>query len=207
VLAASIGETSVLVQTLPAAGIVFAIDQLLLGSKLTFAIILWLRPEYGQKLALHEAGHFLLAYLTGLPITGYFLSGASPAAGQAGTIFLDLELFEQLGRGQLKQSILARYSTILMGGIAAEAISFDEAEGGSADEQALVDMLTNLRPAWSKDRIFNLARWSVVSAVELLREYKVEHELLAAKMAAGAPLGECIGVIARGCEARQKIAI
>ncbi|KAJ1633379.1 hypothetical protein T492DRAFT_611799 [Pavlovales sp. CCMP2436] len=207
-LAKSVGFESALVQTLPVTGLVFAVDQLLLGSKLTFAIILWLRPEYGAKLARHEAGHFLLAYLMGLPITGYFLSGASPAAGQAGTIFLDVELFEQLSRGQLKQSALARYSTILMGGIAAEAIAFDEAEGGSSDEQALVEMLTNLRPPWSKERVFNLARWSVVQAVELLREYKAEHELLATKMAAGAPLGECLGVIARGCEARQqKVAI
>ena len=46
-------------------------------------------PAYKQKVIQHEAGHFLLAYLLGCPIQGYFLSAwdASTAGirGQAGT--------------------------------------------------------------------------------------------------------------------------
>lgn len=202
-LAKTLGAESSLLSALPAAALVFAADQIVFGSKLTLSIILFLQPEYGEKLARHEAGHFLLAYLLGLPVTGYFLAGASPA-GQAGTIFLDVDLSEQLNQGKLRQSALARYATILMGGIAAEAISFDRAEGGYADEQALVAMLSNLSPPWQGERILALARWSVVQAVELLREYKDEHDALAAKMMANAPLGECISVIARGVEARQR---
>ena len=177
-------------------------DQLFLGARLSLAILVFLRPEYEAKLARHEAGHFLLAYLCGIPVTGYFLASSGSPAGQAGTIFLDVELFEQLSRGELRQSALARYTTILMAGIAAEAICFDQAEGGYADEQALVQMLSNLRPAWRPERILSLARWSVVQAVELLRAHREEHEALAERMATGAPLGECIGVIARGVEAR-----
>lgn len=203
-LAKTFGAESSLIAALPTAAFAFVIDQLFLGSRLTLGIILFLQPEYGAKLARHEAGHFLLAYLCGLPVTGYFLAGAASPAGQAGTIFLDVDLFEQINKGKLRQSALARYATILMGGIAAEAICFDRAEGGYADEQALVAMLSNLSPPWKGDRILALARWSVVSAVELLREYKEEHDALAAKMAANAPLGECIAVISRGIEARQR---
>jgi hypothetical protein len=205
-LARTFGVENSLARSLPFVFALFAFDQIVLGSRLTLGIILWLRPEYQQKLARHEAGHFLLAFLCGLPVTGYFLAGNSQAAGQAGTIFLDTDLFTQINGGKLRQSALARYSTILMAGIAAEAIGFGSAEGGYADEQALVDILRNLRPPWETERIYNLARWSVVNAVELLREYEPEHDALAAKMGAGAPLGECLAAITTSIRARQKLA-
>jgi hypothetical protein len=204
-LAKTVGLESVLVRTLPAFFVLFAADQLLLSQRLSLALVLWLRPEYGEKLARHEAGHFLVAYLCGLPLTGYFLAGNSQAAGQAGTIFLDTELYAQLSRGELRQSTLARYSTILMSGIAAEAICFGSAEGGYADEQALVEMLSSLRPPWQPQRIDSLARWSALNAVEMIRAYKPEHDALAARMAAGAPLGECLRVLVTGCAARQRV--
>jgi len=203
-LARTLGLESSLVRTLPSIVAVFGFDQLVLGSRLTLGLVLALRPQYGDKLARHEAGHFLLAYLCGLPVTGYYLAGRSMTIGQAGTIFLDLDLSEQLNRGELRQSTLARYTTILMAGIAAEAIAYDRAEGGFADEQQLVSILQSLRPAWEGDRVFSLARWSVAQSVELLREYEEEHVALKEKMRENAPLGECIRVIAQGA-ARRKI--
>lgn len=45
-----------------------------------------------------------------------------------------------------------------MGGIAAEALEYGQAEGGQSDEVALVSLLAGLRPAWYPDTILNQAR-------------------------------------------------
>ena len=45
-----------------------------------------------------------------------------------------------------------------MAGIAAEAISFGKAEGGIADEKALVDFFTSIQPPWNVMRIRSQAR-------------------------------------------------
>jgi len=61
-------------------------------------------PKYKQKVIQHEAGHFLLAYLLGCPIQGFFLSAwdASTAGirGQAGTgIWMRVGAGEGAGAG------------------------------------------------------------------------------------------------------------
>lgn len=199
-----LGLESTLVRALPVAAIAFCVDQLVLGSRLTLLIVTALRPEYADKLARHEAGHFLLAYLCGLPVTAYFLAGRALTIGQAGTVFLDLDLAEQLQRGEIKQSTLARYTTILMGGIAGEALTYRRAEGGWADEQQLVSLLGSLRPPWGPQRVLNLARWSAVQAIELLREHSAVHDELALAMRRGASLGECLDLVGRGIEGAAK---
>lgn len=80
----------------------------------------------------HEAGHFLLAYLMGCPIQGFFLSAWDAAKagirGQAGTVFFDNDLSNQLNANKVTRSAIDRYTIVLMGGIAAEAMTYEQAE-------------------------------------------------------------------------------
>ena len=68
--------------------------------------------------------------------------GRSTRAVSAGTSYYDLDMSEQiLGVKPLTHDSIDRYSIIVMGGIAAEALEFGRADGGAGDEDALVRIL------------------------------------------------------------------
>mmetsp|Transcript_20883 Transcript_20883/g.85029 ORF Transcript_20883/g.85029 Transcript_20883/m.85029 type:complete len:328 (+) Transcript_20883:147-1130(+) len=140
----------------------FALDQAFLRGSIFEAIYRSLFPEYREKILKHEAGHLLLAYLLGCPIRGYVIDAYDALLkgipGQAGTIFTDPRLQNELQNNKLTQKSIDRYSIVVMGGIAAEALEYGQAEGGQSDEVALVSLLAGLRPAWYPDTILNQAR-------------------------------------------------
>jgi hypothetical protein len=92
------------------------------------------KPAYRQRIVNHEAGHFLVAYLLDIPITGYTLSAwESLKAGQAaqgGVMF-------SAPQANISSQLLQRYCTVWMAGIAAEKLIYDRSEGGSEDRQKL----------------------------------------------------------------------
>ena len=120
----------------------------------------------------------------------------------AGTSFFDRDLSEEMnGQRPLSRSSIDRYSVIVMGGIAAEAINFGRADGGAGDEMALVRFLSSINPrgggavAWDAERIKNQARWGALQAVLLLRTYKASYDALVDALERGGNLGECIYAI------------
>ena len=103
--------------------------------------------------------------------------------------------------GQVGRESIDRYSTIVMGGIAAEAIKYGRAEGGKSDEDALIRFLGSLgggTRAWDGDRIKEQARIGAAGAVKLLRENDAAWERLIVAMEEGESLGECVAIIERG---------
>lgn len=159
------------------------------------------KPAYAEKVLKHEAGHFLLAYLMGAPVRGYVLSAADALKagipGQAGTVFTDARLEAELQQGKLSGSALERFSIVLMGGIAAEALMYGQAEGGASDEAVLVGILSSINPPWPPAAVVNHARWAALEAILLLREHASAYEALVSAMRDKRPLGECVAVIER----------
>lgn len=189
-------------------------DQILVSGAVFETALRMVKPEMTTRITKHEAGHFLCAYLLGCPVEGVVLStwaalndgrfgGRSSRAVSAGTSYYDLDLSEQIaGVKPLTRESIDRYSIIVMGGIAAEAVEYGRADGGAGDEEALVRFLRSLNPrssnavsAWTPELIRNQARWGAVQAVLLLKEYKPCYDALVDALERGADLGGCIVAI------------
>lgn len=130
---------------------------------------------------------------------GYVLSAGEALRagipGQAGTLFEDEGLYEELRSGILSGRAIDRFSIVSMAGIAAEAIHYGEAEGGESDVASLIRMLTSLNPPWKVRAVKDQARWAVLEAVLLLRQNVKAFDALCEAMRERKSLGECILVI------------
>lgn len=183
------------------------IDQVLLGGVVADRVYSLLNPGHVKRVVTHEAGHFLLAYLHGLPVQRYALSAwdavKNRVPGQAATLFADDEFAQQLLKGRVTASAVDRYSIVAMGGIAAEGMVLGEALGGDSDIFAMVRLLAGLQPAWEVNQIRVQAKWAVLQAVLLLREYREAYDALKDAMENRRSLGECVLTIE---EALKKVA-
>ena len=178
-------------------------DRVLLNGAVSETCVKILSPETQPKITRHEAGHFLCAYLLGAPLEGYVLSAFAalqdPRFGSrgvsAGTSFFDQDLSNQISKSEIKRSAVDRYSVIVMAGIAAEAVTYNQADGGAGDETALINFLLSLSGDWNDFTIRNQARWGALQAILLLREYKECYDALVDAMERGGSLADCIYAI------------
>ena len=182
---------------IPGTFLLFGLDQLLYKGAYFETAYQTLFPEYKQKVICHEAGHFLLAYLLGLPISACVTSAWEAKKypeirGQAGTVFSDLKLVEEMKNSKVSRGSLDRLSVVLMAGIAAEACKFGNAEGGAQDEQELFALLTQVQPPWNLIRIQGQARWAAVQALLLIREHQESYNALYKALCENKPVGDCV---------------
>ncbi|ESW31752.1 hypothetical protein PHAVU_002G264700 [Phaseolus vulgaris] len=147
-------------------------------------------PDYQERIARHEAAHFLIAYLLGLPILGYSLD-----IGKEHVNLIDDRLEKLIYSGQLDAKELDRLAVVSMAGLAAEGLTYDKVIGQSADLFTLQRFLNRTKPPLSKDQQQNLTRWAVLFAASLLKNNKVLHEALMEAMAKKASVLECIQTI------------
>jgi len=140
-------------------------------------------PTYKQRLAYHESGHLLVGYLMGLRAIDYAVGVRE--SRQKGYFTSSLVEFDQPAQVSRRA-----YATTLMAGGVAEVLVYQEARGG-ADDLAQVQALLASHPQRDQQiRIY------CRTATELLTQYRTFHEQLARRMLAGAPLAECIHLLA-----------
>ncbi|KAJ4967167.1 hypothetical protein NE237_019016 [Protea cynaroides] len=123
-------------------------------------------PDYQERIAAHEAAHFLVAYLLGLPILGYSLD-----IGKEHVNLVDKRLEKLIYSGQLDAKELDRLAVVSMAGLTAEGLKYDKVVGQSAD-------------------LFTLQ-----FSASLLKNNKVAHEALMSAMSKKATVLECIEAI------------
>ncbi|CAA2974856.1 uncharacterized protein LOC111367637 isoform X1 [Olea europaea subsp. europaea] len=147
-------------------------------------------PDYQERIARHEAAHFLVAYLIGLPILGYSLD-----IGKEHVNLIDKRLEKLIYSGQLDAKELDRLAVVAMAGLAAEGLKYDKVVGQSADLFTLQRFINRSKPQLSKDQQQNLTRWAVLFAVSLLKNNRVLHDTLISAMSKKATVVECIEAI------------
>ncbi|KAK8305262.1 hypothetical protein V6Z11_D03G049600 [Gossypium hirsutum] len=136
-------------------------------------------PDYQERIARHEAAHFLIGYLLGLPILGYSLD-----IGKEHVNLIDEKLEKLIYSGQLDAKELDRLAVAAMAGLAAEGLKYDK-----------VRFINRSQPKLSNDQQQNLTRWAVLFAGSLLKNNKVIHEALISAMSKKATVLECIQAI------------
>ncbi|ACO60794.1 predicted protein, partial [Micromonas commoda] len=154
---------------------------------------------YVARLRLHEAAHFLVAYLMGILPKGYTLSSldAYKEYGalnvQAGCAFCDGAFQAEVAKGKITSGSLGRFSCVALAGIGMEYVAYGFAEGGVADVRQLDGMLRAL--AFSQKKSDSEVRWAVLNTISILRRHEGTVRKLSERMAAGASVGECIRLI------------
>jgi hypothetical protein len=181
-------------------------DRLFLNAAILESFLKVFNPGVQRKILLHEAGHFLAAYVLGCPVEGIVLSSWAALRDRrfgnrqvsAGTSFFDPILSQQINqKQQITRSSIDRYSIIVMAGIAAEAEQFGRADGGAGDELALIGFLRQIadRNVSAPDPIQNQARWGALQAILLLRQYRPAYLALVDALERGGTLKDCIHAI------------
>ncbi len=149
-------------------------------------------PAYRQRIIAHEAGHFLVAYLLGIPITGYTLSAweswRQGQSAQGGVMFAP-------PLANISSQLLQQYCTVWMAGIAAEKLTSDRSEGGSDDRQKLRGVL--YLAGKQQQEIVNQENLATLQAKALIKDEWAAYQALVAAMSNRAAVTDCCQEIDR----------
>ncbi|MBP0021591.1 MAG: ATP-dependent Zn protease [Cyanobacteria bacterium SBLK] len=154
-------------------------------------------PEHRDRVLRHEAGHFLTAYHLDIPILGYDLTAwealKSGQSGIGGVRFNIEALLREKEAGD-RQLFCDRFCTVWMAGIAAETLTYQQAEGGGDDRQKVTDTLVLLGYPARESR--NKQQWGLLQAKSLLEKHEDTYEELVKAMAQRTPVEECYRILA-----------
>lgn len=167
------------------------------GSTILIESIEGISPEKRDRIVRHEAGHFLVAYLMNIPVTGYALNAweawRQGQMAQGGVRFNDGELLVQLQKGQLSAQLIDRYCTVWMAGIAAENLAFESAEGGLEDRGKIRTVWTQLKRPLTEANLKE--RWATLQAQTLIEQHQQAYEALVEAMKQRICVEECCKIL------------
>lgn len=153
--------------------------------------------NHRQRVLHHEAGHFLVAYLLGIPVTGYTLTAwdalQQRQAGQGGVSFDCQDLDAELQQGTLSARLVDRYCTVWMAGVAAETLVYGGAEGGADDRQKFQALWQQLQRPFVECQ--QKQRWSALQAQELLQDHQPAYDALVKAMGQKSEVSVCLQAI------------
>ncbi|MEA5418705.1 ATP-dependent Zn protease [Spirulina sp. CCNP1310] len=164
------------------------------GGNLLVDAVARLSPQHRDRVLYHEAGHFLVAYAYGLPITGYTLS-AWEAWRQGKPGFGGVEWTATDGPGDrpgpvLQKQWLDRFCIIAMAGIAAERLQYGSVEGGNDDRQQVSQALTAL--GQPQQQVAAKQQWAELQAKMLIQNHQAAYEALVAGMRSRSSVADCV---------------
>jgi hypothetical protein len=152
--------------------------------------------EHRQRIIHHEAGHFLVAYLLEIPVTGYALNAweafKQGHSARGGVRFDDQALILEAETGGISAQLLDRYFTVWMAGIAAELLVYGTTEGGIEDRQkvrAVMAQIGQFQQASMKER------WASLQAKTLIESQQPAYQALVSAMEKRVPVEECCQII------------
>lgn len=147
-------------------------------------------PDYRERTLRHEAGHFLVGYLLGVPIASYSLSLA-----QEHIDFVEGKLGRSMFVQPLEDSELDVLAIISMSGVAAEGVHFDDVMGQNGDLMDLARLMRRSKNKLSNNQEQSLTRWAVFQACNIIKNNDDKYERLMEAMQEGKTISQCIQAI------------
>lgn len=151
-----------------------------------------INPEYMDRVVKHEAAHFLIAYLSGIPVSSYSL----------GLLEMHVELLESKvekkligAAGVITQEEMESLAIVAMSGVAAEAKYFDKVCGQEADLFSLQKAMNKTSPKLSAEREQSITRWAVYKAAKIITDHENSYVRLCASMRKGESVADCVRAI------------
>ena len=153
--------------------------------------------KHRQRVIYHEAGHFLTAYILGIPIASYSLTAweafRQGQEGVGGVQFELADLEQKVKNFTDFPAFLERISTVWMAGIAAETLVYGKAEGGESDQFYLQSALK--LAGVPENNYAQKERWSLLQAKTLLEKQQTAYQALVIAMEKRTSVEECCRVI------------
>ena len=153
--------------------------------------------KHRQRVIHHEAGHFLTAYILGIPIASYSLTAweafRQGQEGVGGVQFDLADLGQKVKNFTDFPAFLERISTVWMAGIAAETLVYGKAEGGESDRFYLQSALK--LAGVPENNYAQKERWSLLQAKTLLEKQQTAYQALVIAMEKRTSVEECCRVI------------
>ena len=179
------------------------------GSTLLVDAIAQFSPEHRNRILHHEAGHFLVAHALDIPITGYSLNAweafRQGQPGNGGVRFNTQNLENSLNQGNLPATVVDRYCIVWMAGIAAELLTYNQAEGGMGDRQQIRTLYQLIRQ--SPDAAQQKERWAILQAKTLLQTNEAAYTALLDAMRDRKSVEECQHVLTTATQASESESI
>lgn len=135
-----------------------------------------------ERICCHEAGHFIIGYLLGLPVTHYNVKGDR----NSGSLFIDIPP----GSQEMEGSLLV----MSMAGVVAESLKFGNTKGGVEDFSFALEVLDGI-PSLSPSEFEGYLRWAAAEALSLLTEHRDDLDAVTAAMIEQKSVGYCMEVI------------
>lgn len=167
------------------------------GSTLLLDTLARTSGEYRDRVLHHEAGHFLAAYFSGIPIRSYTLNAwetfKQGYPGTGGVIFDTDQLFKNTIPPSEVRLFLDRFCTVWMAGIAAELLIYNNVEGGEDDRQKVTDTLRFFSRPRSESK--QKQQWGQLQAKMLIEKHRSAYDALVKAMRERASVAECYQVL------------
>ncbi len=145
-----------------------------------------------ERIVKHEAAHFLIAYLSGIPVSSYSL----------GLMEMHVELLEAkiekklVGKaGVITQEEMEALAVVAMSGVAAEAKYFEKVAGQEADLFSLQKAMNKTEPKLGAQKEKSITRWAVYKAAKIITDNEKSYVRLCRAMKEDNSVAECIKAI------------
>lgn len=171
--------------------VVWAVDTLGFNGILARAISASLQSQ--RRIAIHEAGHFLVSHLLGVRVDSYSILSPSKVLAS----FREQSLAPGV---KLSQNEIPADSYVLaavgMAGIAAEVVHYGGSEGGGEDLAEVSRVVRNATTrALNEEDLKKISRWGLMQGVTLLQDHRNALVALADAMQESRSVEECTACI------------
>ncbi len=179
----------------------FALDRFVakgVGGNLLIDIVSGQSSDYRQRIIHHEAGHFLVAHLLGIPVQSYTLSAwEALKAGLPGLggVVVNTELGQEAKAktDAVSSRQLNQYCIISMAGIAAENQTYGNAQGGQDDKFRLKQLWQQIPPdTRATANPETQTRWALLQAQTLIEQQQPAYAALVTAMTQRESVEDCI---------------